>query len=167
MLSTPLWGKLVDAGWVQPEFISPLGHLLIACSLLLIGPIQYVHMRPSYELTEAGLALMGVGTAATLTATFALTQKYALLVAPEMDDDDSSIVSGLWTSAFALGNFVGPTVGGPLVYWLGFSSTTPILQAWALVMLLLDCGAIYISSSTLFHTRRSRGDKPGLYVRLE
>lgn len=167
MIATPLWGWITDS-LIQPEFISPIGNLLIACSLFLIGPVQYLNLLPNYELTELGLALIGVGTAATLTATFALTQKHALQVLPASDEDNSSLISGLWTSAFALGNFVGPTVGGPLVYWLGFPGTTPVLQAWALVMMLLDCIIICFSTSKrMYAKRKSEGAKPELYSRLD
>ena len=167
MFATPVWGWLVDSH-IQPEIISPIGNILIACSLLLIGPVQYLNLLPNYELTEIGLGLIGVGTAATLTATFALTQKHALLVQPNQDEDNSSIISGLWTSAFALGNFLGPTIGGPLVYYLGFSGTTPVLQAWAVIMLFLDCLVLGYSTSKMLYTRKkSVGSKPDLYTRIE
>lgn len=167
MFATPVWGWLVDSH-IQPEIISPIGNILIACSLLLIGPVQYLNLLPNYELTEIGLGLIGVGTAATLTATFALTQKHALLVLPNQDEDNSSIISGLWTSAFALGNFLGPTIGGPLVYYLGFSGTTPVLQAWAVIMFFLDCLVLGYSTSKMLYTRKkSVGAKPDLYTRIE
>ena len=167
MFATPLWGWLVDSH-LQPEIISPVGNVLIIASMFLIGPVQYLNLLPNYELTELGLGLIGVGTAATLTATFALTQKHALLVLPNEEEDNSSIISGLWTSAFALGNFIGPTIGGPLVYYLGFSGTTPVLQVWAGIMLILDCLVLGFSTSKLLYARKkSDGTKPDLYTRLE
>jgi len=156
MLATPLWGWLVDSH-LQPEIISPVGNVLIIASMFLIGPVQYLNLLPNYELTELGLGLIGVGTAATLTATFALTQKHAMLVLPNEEEDNSSIISGLWTSAFALGNFIGPTIGGPLVYYLGFSGTTPVLQVWAGIMLILDCLVLAFSTSKLLYARKKVG----------
>jgi MFS family permease len=47
-------------------------------------------------------------------------------------------VSGLWTSAFSFGSFLGPTIGGSLVDWLGFTGATAILQGWSSVMLIID-----------------------------
>ena len=32
------------------------------------------------------------------------------------------LISGLWTSTFALGAFIGPSVGGILMDWVGFRS---------------------------------------------
>ena len=165
MISTPIWGYLVDS-WVQPEYISPIGNILIATSLLLIGPIQYLSIPPSYALTEGGLALLGIGTAATLTATFALTQKHAVRRLPDLDEDGSSVISSLWTSAFALGNFLGPTVGGPLVDWLNFAGSTPILQIWALVMLITDILVLFWLTRNPLVTRR-KGPTRELYTRIE
>jgi len=167
MIATPIWGWLVD-NLIQPEFVSPIGHLIIASSLFLIGPVQYLNMLPNLLLTLVGLGLIGVGTAATLTATFALTQKHALLLVPEQTDDNSSLISGIWTSAFALGNFLGPTAGGPLVYWLGFTGTTPVLQGWAVLMLIFDCLVLAFTTSTNLYARKKNGSaKPELYTRIE
>ena len=86
-------------------------------------------MEPNYIITMAGLGVVGLGTAATITSTFALAQKHAIITLGEsVAQDQSSLISGLWTSAFAFGNFLGPTVGGPLVTYMGFTGTTPILQ---------------------------------------
>ena len=75
------------------------------------GPVDYIGMQPDYLLTLCGLGLVGVGTAATITSTFALAQKHALILIDEGEvcrsEDHSSMISGLWTAAFALGNFIG------------------------------------------------------------
>jgi len=167
MIATPVWGWFAD-GYLQPEIIAPIGHLLIACSFLMIGPISYFNMLPNYMLTLIGLGLVGIGTAATLTATFALTQKHALTIVSDKDENSSSLISGIWTSAFALGNFIGPTVGGPLVFFLGFSGTTPVLMIWALFMLVLDCLVLVCSGSRrLYAKKKSANCKPELYTRIE
>ena len=46
--------------------------------------------------------------------------------------------TGIWLSAFSLGNFVGPTIAGALVETEGFRNTTLIFFFLYLVMLLLD-----------------------------
>lgn len=136
MFAMPAWGYLSDTGWLEPEYISPIGNGLIFLSYLFIDP--------DYATTELGLALIGLGTAATLTATFAMAQKNALMAMEGPPKECYSLISGLWTSAFALGNFIGPTLGGPLVNWLGFTGTTPILQLISVVMLVADvCILVY------------------------
>jgi MFS family permease len=171
MIATPIWGWLVDK-WFQPEVVNPIGHLIIAASFILVGPVDYIGMQPDYLLTLCGLGLVGVGTAATITSTFALAQKHALILIDEGEvcrsEDHSSMISGLWTAAFALGNFIGPTAGGPLVSWLGFTGTTPILQIWALVMLSFDCLVIcFTDSSKIFMRKKHKLAKPELYEEIK
>ena len=47
-------------------------------------------------------------------------------------------ITGIWLSAFSLGNFVGPTIAGALVQTEGFRNTTLIFFALYLIMLILD-----------------------------
>lgn len=53
-------------------------------------------------------------------------------------DDVYAIISGIWTSSFALGNFIGPTVGGILVGSMGFRNSTTVFQAASGVLCILD-----------------------------
>ena len=160
MLATPLWGWLADTS-LPAELISPSGNILIFGSLLLIGPVGYLPLLPDFLLTEVGLGILGIGTAATLTATFSLAQKHAQRACADLctQDEANSVISGLWTSAFAFGNFLGPTVGGPLVDWLGFTGTTPIIQVWAGILLVLDLVVLCMGGL--------KDDKRGSYERLE
>ena len=48
------------------------------------------------------------------------------------------IFTGIWLSAFALGNFVGPTVAGLLVNEIGFRRTTFIFFVLYVAMAVLD-----------------------------
>ena len=53
-------------------------------------------------------------------------------------NDGIFLFTGIWLSAFSLGNFVGPTIAGALVETEGFRNTTLIFFFLYLVMLLLD-----------------------------
>ena len=81
---------------------------------------------------------MGIGTAALLVASFSGAQKAALESQNVSPDDVYSVISGIWTSTFALGNFIGPTLGGFLVDGMGFRQTTAVFQLIGGVMLILD-----------------------------
>ena len=85
-------------------------------------------LAPQFEITIVGLALVGVGTAALLVASFAGAQKAALENLSITSNDIHAAISGIWTSAFALGNFIGPTLGGLLVDSVGFRDTTTVFQ---------------------------------------
>ena len=85
-------------------------------------------MSPSYELTISGLVILGIGTAALLVASFSGAQKAAMEANTATENDIHAVISGIWTSAFALGNFIGPTLGGILVGAYGFETTTTVFQ---------------------------------------
>ena len=52
-----------------------------------------------------------------------------------------SLVSGVWTSAFSLGNFLGPTSAGFLYDQLGFRGGTVVVQGlWVVAGLVAVVG---------------------------
>ena len=69
-----------------------------------------------------------IGTAALLVASFSGAQKSALENLSVTADDLYALMAGIWTSAFALGNFIGPTLGGFLVDYIGFRNATTVFQ---------------------------------------
>jgi len=140
MLAFPAFGSLVSS--IPPILVSMAGYILVFAAFLLVGPPSYLPIAPSLLLTEVGLGVIGIGTAATLAATFALAQQEAAKI---VGDAEHSVISGLWTAAFALGNFLGPTVGGALVTTLGFTNTTPLLQVWAVLGLVADLVVLGLS----------------------
>ena len=74
--------------------------------------MSYHLLDPSWTVTLAGLLLQGVGNAFTLIASYSCTLASALALPTWKDDMVTySTVSSLWTAAFALGNFLGPTLG--------------------------------------------------------
>ena len=74
------------------------------------------------------MVLLGLGTAALLVASFSGAQKAAMEANKLSEDDIHAAISGIWTSAFALGNFIGPTFGGLLVDGYNFETTTTVFQ---------------------------------------
>ena len=75
---------------------------------------------------------MGVGTAALLVASFSGAQKSALESISVTPDQIYAVIAGIWHSSFALGNFIGPTLGGFLVDYIGFRNTTTVFQVCVL-----------------------------------
>ena len=89
-----------------------------------------------YEVTIVGLCLLGIGTAALLVASFSGAQKSALESISVTPDEIYALIAGIWTSAFALGNFIGPTLGGFLVDYIGFRNATTVFQVKIKAVLL-------------------------------
>ena len=61
------------------------------------------------------------------------------------------LVVGIWMSAFALGNFVGPTLAGFIVQNAGFPNTTLLFFCLYAVMLVIDALSViyYVKYFTL------------------
>ena len=136
--------KVIDK-IVHPWVVSVTGKILCAFGFLLIAPIPLLRIGPSTELCYAGIALIGVGPGVFQVTTIVRSQRAA--IAKGFDHDLSTYhlisgdvfgqkcipykllikakiltISGLWSSSWFLGAFLGPTVGGFLVERFGFAN---------------------------------------------
>jgi len=138
MVATPIFGWLILS--IPPVALTLTGYTAVIIALMLVGPPAYLPISPSYLRTEVGLVVLGIGTAAICTSNFARVQR------ANEDTAHSATLCGLWTAAYALGNFLGPSFGGVMVAQFSFYRTTPLLQVWAVVMLLADILGLILAS---------------------
>ena len=125
MVATPAFGWLILS--IPPVALTLIGYIAVIGALTLVGPPAYLPISPSYLRTEVGLVVLGIGTAAICTSNFARVQR------ANEDTAHAATLCGLWTAAYALGNFLGPSIGGVMVAQFSFNHTTPVLQvlnAW-------------------------------------
>ena len=95
--------------------MSTSGLVLILFAFLLIGPVPFLPIPSSLSLTIFSLIVQGVGSAAVLVSSYSCALRSALKLDGYGEDLSTfSIISGLWTAAFALGNCLGPSVAGVL-----------------------------------------------------
>ena len=100
---------------IRPWTVSIFGLILIMISFLLVGPVPFLPISPSLPLTVCSLTMQGVGSAAVLVSSYSCALSSALKMDGYGEDLATfSIISGLWTAAFALGNCLGPSVAGVL-----------------------------------------------------
>lgn len=138
----PLWGFLCDR-FVLPRRIVGIGALMTVVAFLLMGPAPFIPMKMSLPLIIAALFCHGMGFGAELVGTFSGTQKEALRKGFPDNLDTYGLVSGIWTSTFALGAFIGPTLSGYLYDVVGFRSATMVVVAMHilvfLILVLFEC----------------------------
>ena len=84
------------------------------------------------------MSLAGVAYASLVVSSFSRAQNKVLDMGFEDGINTSTMISGIWLSAFSLGNFVGPTIAGALVQTEGFQKTTLIFFALYVLMMLID-----------------------------
>ena len=140
VVATPLMGYLCDKV-LSPWLVSIVGCILMFVCFLFIGPAPYLPIfTPNLYTVCASLVAQGFGCAAVLVASFGCAQVAAVSGGFPSSMEVQALVSGMFTSSFALGNFFGPTLSGVFYDQLGggtagFAYNTVILQALVVVTL--------------------------------
>jgi len=116
--SAPLWGMICDHK--PPKAVTSIGAVLIIIGFAVLGPLPFLGFNKSIGSIIGGLVLHGLGLGSEVVSGFADAHKSALTAGFPDTIDTYGLVSGLWTSTFALGAFIGPTVAGILFDNIGF-----------------------------------------------
>ena len=97
-----------------------------------------------------GSLLTGLGLGAEVVAGFADAHKSAIASGFPDTIDTYGLISGLWTSTFALGAFIGPTLAGILFDSVGFPwGTLFIIAIHILVLILLVVFTVFCKKPAL------------------
>jgi len=130
-LSLPLWGYLCDLKVLRhsSKIVMGAGAALIILGFLIMGPCKWLPIEKSVTSIICGMILHGCGLGASLVGGFSDAHKSAIMGGLPDTIDTYGIVSGLWTSVFALGAFVGPVAGGFLYDAITFR--------WAIFMVVI------------------------------
>ncbi|KAK6062115.1 transporter, major facilitator family protein [Cooperia oncophora] len=137
-LSAPIWGLLIDR-FQCTTAVMIFGSAATVFSMILIGPSPLLPFSKNLIVIGISLAVLGVAAGALYIPTF----QSCLDAVKEHGYDDSfrtyGCVSGVFQSAFALGGFMGPTVGGFAVEKIGFAWTTTIIGAIHVMFIITVC----------------------------
>lgn len=144
-LLAPFWGKMCDR-YLSPRTLITFGAVVVAIAFTFIGPMPFVPLELSLPLCIVSLIVHGIGFGAVLVSTFAGAHRDALAHGFPDDLSTYGLVSGIWTSTFALGCFIGPSAGGVLVDYIGFPWTTVIVMALH-VLVALSTGLYHCCAS--------------------
>ncbi|XP_064112402.1 MFS-type transporter SLC18B1-like [Macrobrachium nipponense] len=127
-LSAPCWGWLCDH-WLSPRSVTAFGAVTVVVAFVFVGPMPFLPLDTSLPVCIAALIIHGIGMGAQLVATFTGAHRDAVSNGFPDDLGTYGLVSGIWTSAFALGCFVGPSAGGVLFDHIGFRWATVIVAS--------------------------------------
>lgn len=137
-LLAPFWGMMCDK-YLAPRTLITFGAVVVVLSFTFVGPMPFLPIKLSLPLCIVSLIIHGIGFGAVLVSTFAGAHRDALAHGFPDDLGTYGLVSGIWTSTFALGCFIGPSAGGVLMDYIGFDWTT-VLVAALHVMVALSTG---------------------------
>ncbi|XP_075981386.1 MFS-type transporter SLC18B1-like [Anticarsia gemmatalis] len=142
-VSAPVWGWLCDHPAVRPKVVIAFGCIFVAAGFLLVGPAPFFDMPTMMWVTIMGLVLHGLGMGSQLVASFSDALGTAIASGLPNSIETYGLVSGMWTSTFALGAFIGPTVSGFLFDYIGFRNSTMFIFVLhcvvAMLMLMFTC----------------------------
>jgi len=138
-LSLPLWGFLCDSKLSKnsPKYVEVIGAVLIAGGFLILGPFKYFPFQKSLCSIIVGMSVHGFGLGASVVGGFSDAHKSAIKAGFPDTIDTYGLVSGLWTSVFAFGAFIGPTFGGILFDAITFRWAIFLVVILEVVALLL------------------------------
>jgi len=142
-LSSPILGFLCD------KVMSPMYVVLIsaACGcigFLLLGPVPFIPLNSTLTLCIISLPLLGIAGCGEIVGGYSGSIRAALEEGLSDNIVTYGLVSGLWSTAFYLGEFLGPTITGVMIdnYGFGWSSTV-ILSLHFLVVLIIIFYLLY------------------------
>lgn len=152
VLATPLFGFLCDSV-MSPWLVSITGSVLMFICFMFIGPAPYLPIySPTFYTVSGSLVAQGFGCAAVLVASFGCAQMAAS--SGEMECMEiQAVVSGLFTSSFALGNFLGPTISGIIFDKMGggktgFACNSLVLQGLVVLVFVFNILAYCVKGSS-------------------
>lgn len=141
---SPLWGwaaDKLDNHWSMMV----IGLLLSAVGLLMLGPSPLLEMETSLLMDILGLCIIGISVALTLMPTFKAILKCAEENGLRRELTTYSIVAGVWSCMYSLGDMTGPALGGVLSEYFGFPVCTTVMAILSIATALI---------ATMFFTSR-------------
>jgi MFS family permease len=134
-VAAPVFGMICDR--YSPKSIAFLGAVLMVISFALMGPLPFFPFGKSKGLIIFALVLQGIGLGAQVVSGFADAHRQAILNGFPDTIDTYGLISGLWTSVFALGAFIGPTLAGIMFDAVGFPWAAMLIVGNQLMVMLL------------------------------
>ncbi|XP_012219414.1 MFS-type transporter SLC18B1-like [Linepithema humile] len=142
-ITAPAWGWLCDKYW-HPKVATIAGSFLVMIGFCLIGPAPFIPSPTIIWLTISGLVIHGLGMAAQLVASFTDALRSSIEYGFPNSLETYGLISGLWTSTFALGAFIGPSLAGILLDNIGFRNASMFIVL--LHTLVGVIAAVFLSS---------------------
>ncbi|CAG9768967.1 unnamed protein product [Ceutorhynchus assimilis] len=139
-LSSPMWGwlsdKMKDYTWIMTT-----GLFCSSVVLLFLGPSPVLtFVEDSICLNAVALSALGVSTGMALIPTYQYISDSAIENGFQESLGTHSVIAGLWSSVYSLGEVIGPVLGGTLMQNFEFpvtSSTMALINFVGAILALI------------------------------
>jgi MFS family permease len=132
-----IWGYLADRcnnHWSMMVW----GLLISTVGLLLLGPSPALpFVTNTIWLNLASLSILGISVALTLLPTFQAMLNSAIEGGCDDDLSTYSLVAGVWSCMYALGEVIGSSVGGVLLEYYGFPVCSTVMAGVTFALALV------------------------------
>ncbi|XP_046578554.1 MFS-type transporter SLC18B1-like [Haliotis rubra] len=129
--TAPIWGWVGDAKG-QIKSLMVVGNFMSCVAFLLMGPCPLLPPLTLW-LNVISLMMVGLFVGCALIPTITCLLVAARRLGFKENLDTYALVSGLFNSAYCLGTFVGPTLGGVLKEHFGFGWASSLVAAMFLL----------------------------------
>ncbi|GLG93155.1 Vesicular acetylcholine transporter [Gryllus bimaculatus] len=141
---SPLWGWLADRVNNHWAMLT-VGLFICSIGLLLLGPSPLLpFLHNTLWLNLVALSILGVAVALTLLPTFQGVLDSALDGGCSDEIGTYSMVAGVWSCMYSLGEVIGPLLGGALMDKYGFPLCSTVMAG--LCFLLSVITLLYFST---------------------
>lgn len=113
------------------------GLIISFIGLILLGPSPFIPFNPNLWISSASMILIGFGYAIAFIPTFECILLLAIKKGFQDNVKTYSLVSGLWSCMYSLGEVIGPTIGGLFVDKFDFRIGSTIIAIISLLTALL------------------------------
>ncbi|XP_064455374.1 MFS-type transporter SLC18B1-like isoform X2 [Ornithodoros turicata] len=133
----------------DPRYISIFGGVCVLVAFVIIGPLPFVGLTPTLPLVCISQVLLGVGISCYYICLFVHAISYSVKVKRLPDNLSTfALLSGIFSSAFSLGLFAGPVIGGLLMDYVGYAWGSLGIFSLQLAVILMLAITVTCDSST-------------------
>lgn len=132
-LLLPLISRLADCTENQYTLMFT-GLIVNAVGLMFLGPSRFIPLGPSLGLSLISLEVIAIGYALAFIPTFENILDIAVDNGLQDNLATYGVVSGLWSTMYALGEVTGPSMGGTLLEFMDFSAASTLMGLFSIIM---------------------------------
>uniref|UniRef100_A0A0R3S4C1 MFS domain-containing protein n=1 Tax=Elaeophora elaphi TaxID=1147741 RepID=A0A0R3S4C1_9BILA len=134
-ITAPFWSIIIDRFNCSKSIIT-FGIVAVVIGMIVIGPSPFLNTEKSLGWIEIALGILGIAASALYIPAFQMSIEALREYGYDESVKTYACISGLFQSAYSFGSFIGPTLGGLCVQWIGFPWTTTIIALFNVIFII-------------------------------